>query len=65
MNVLSDGYVSGIVEHLSKDELARYDAEQSAAKSAAAVASSSSIRQQQSGNSHNKDSTELQIDSQG
>lgn len=27
MNVLSDGYVSGIVAHLSKDELARYDAE--------------------------------------
>ena len=27
MNVLSDGYVAGIVAHLSKDELARYDAE--------------------------------------
>lgn len=27
VNVLSDGYVSGIVAHLSKDELARYDAE--------------------------------------
>lgn len=28
VNVLSDGYVSGIVAHLSKDELAKYDAEQ-------------------------------------
>jgi len=27
VNVLSDGYVSGIVAHLSKDELAKYDAE--------------------------------------
>lgn len=27
VNVLSDGYVAGIVAHLSKDELAKYDAE--------------------------------------
>ena len=30
VNVLSDGYVAGIVAHLSKDELERYDAEQGA-----------------------------------
>lgn len=28
VNVLSDGYVAGIVAHLSKDELAKYDREQ-------------------------------------
>ena len=28
MNVLSDGYVAGIVAHLSKDELDKYDREQ-------------------------------------
>lgn len=27
VNVLSDGYVSGIVAHLSKDELEKYDRE--------------------------------------
>lgn len=27
VNVLSDGYVAGIVAHLSKDELERYDQE--------------------------------------